>query len=459
MQVADHVVPPTGLDLGRPRGALADRARLALTDANRYALGAHYNARYGARTHHGYLDLYGDHRVPEYSVRLPSSTALSVAIALRTGAYDANRVGRTRAFASDYVVWLTRSVACQHRAITVGGWGEQWQSAFWAYLAGTAGWLSWDDLDDVDRAYVARMVEFEANRFVAAGYRVPYWKDRDGVVKHPGDSKAEENSWNANVLQLATAMMPSHPNAAAWQHRNIELMLSSYATEEDVHSDEVIHGQPLSEWLNGFNIESDGTVINHHRINPDYMTTVHQNWAAAMTYGLAGMPTPAAAFHNAELVYGALSTVSFAAPPYAAPGGTFYVDGDPRLYYPQGYSWGPNRPAPFFNVDVMADAFGLDGLAAGSARHWAIQHGDEQLRLQARKTYGDGRTYVDPEEDRYPGREEYAAQILSFAWLATYVAEHELWWLEQDDHPDETPGEDDPMHPEPPEPESDEESP
>ena len=39
--------------------------------------------------------------------------------------------------------------------------------------------MLWDDLDQDTRRMVARVVEYEADRFIAAGYRVPYWADRE----------------------------------------------------------------------------------------------------------------------------------------------------------------------------------------------------------------------------------------------------------------------------------------
>lgn len=66
------------------------------------------------------------------------------------------------------------------------------------------------------------MVEYEANRWV--GNRVPYYRDSAGGIRTFGDSKAEENSWNAVVLQLVTAMMPGHPVYRPWMYKNVELM-------------------------------------------------------------------------------------------------------------------------------------------------------------------------------------------------------------------------------------------
>jgi hypothetical protein len=173
--------------------------------------------------------------------------------------------------------------------------------------------------------------------------------------------KAEENAWNATILQLATAMMPGHPNAKLWMTKNVELMLSAFARPEDVGSGPLFHGKPLFEWLGGSNINSDGTLVNHRRIHPDYMATVTQNLHAALVYPLARMPTPKAAFFNADVVYRALTDVAF--------------------------------PHPL--------------------------HAEKVREMQSR--HPDGRTYAAPIEDKYRGREEWIALHAGQAYLAKWI--------------------------------------
>ena len=70
----------------------------------------------------------------------------------------------------------------------------------------------WDGLTPQTREYVAQMVVYEADRRLLAAPE--YWADANGVAVTPGDTKAEENSWHAGVLDLAPFMMPTHPPAA-----------------------------------------------------------------------------------------------------------------------------------------------------------------------------------------------------------------------------------------------------
>lgn len=448
-------LPQAGiLDGPGPDDADGAALRQILANANRYLLGASYEVRYARRSSYEYLDLLSDSKTPEYAIRRPAMEAFSLAVAVRTGAYEPTTAGRSERFATDHATWLTRSIACQHRTVTESGWGNHWQSALWAYFTGYAGWLLWDELDDDDRLYVARMVEHEANRFL--DHQVPFQYDRDGREVYVGDTKAEENSWNAKVLQLATAMMPDHPNWRRWQHKHVELLVSSFATPSDLDRSDVVNGRPVRDWIAGWNVADDGTLVNHGRINPDYMTSSHQAWTAAVTYPLAGMATPEAAFHNGELIYGAYTNVHFdPVVGYNAPGGPMF-DQD-EVYYPEGDSWGQVRRINFLTQDVMAETFALDGARQHGATHWKRLRTQQQLSLQSR--FADGRTYTDDTEFRYPGREEYTAQMAAMAWLTVYVTDRTTLSLDRDDYgdPDRVGDEDPDAEPPTPEPDEDDE--
>jgi len=403
---------------------------LALLNAERYLLNAQYDAKWAGVRGQRYTDVVARSPIQERAIRLPAMSAVTVAIAVRTKAHHDPATGRTRDEAIAYAHWLTRSIACSHRAITPGGWGGGWQTPHWAMLAGQAGWLLWDKLTPQTREYVAQMVVAEADYVLTRA--TEYWADRNATIVSLGDTKAEENAWNAAMLELAIAMMPSHPRAARWRAKAVDLEVAAYATFSDTTSSKVINGLPLSTRLAGANAYDNGTVENHQRIHPDYMTNIQQLWAAADFAQLAGLRTPAAAFHNSEKVYGAFSTLHFGpgaaapvGPPYFAPGGTIYRPGSGEVYFPQGTIWGVARRAHFVSFDARASAYRLDVAAARTAEDALAYHVADQLALQAQNL--DGRTYSsDPAvaviQDAYPGREEYAASQLASAWLARYIS-------------------------------------
>jgi hypothetical protein len=132
--------------------------------------------------------------------------------------------------------------------------------------------MLWEDLDAEAKHMLVAIVEAEANRFIAPGYRVPYWADREKVI-YPGDTKAEDNAWNCMILHVAVAMMPEHPNVQRWRWAGSELMVSAFSLKKDMEANKtVLDGKAVKDWLKGYNVREDGAVINHAIVHPDYMT-------------------------------------------------------------------------------------------------------------------------------------------------------------------------------------------
>ncbi|TSC64667.1 MAG: hypothetical protein G01um1014106_18 [Parcubacteria group bacterium Gr01-1014_106] len=398
---------------GAPTDATTLRVRAILGNAHRYALTTWWQRKGFNRQKGPYVSFGG---TGEQQIRPSAHEAFALAVALKTGAYDAEHTGVSSAVAKERALRLTRSLAYRHVANTPRGWGHHWQSALWASSAGTAGWLLWDDLAPRDRQYVQRMVEQEANRFI--GYRPPYYRDRSGTILFTGDTKAEENAWNGRILQLATAMMPEHPRHSAWQKTMVDLMLSAFARPQDMQSTREIHGRSLAEWLHGSNINDDGSMVNHNRVHPDYFTNVTDNMYAALVYTLAGLPIPEAAFFNADAVYTALVNTPFA-------GKTIYQTNEGIIHYPQGTRWGTQRRMHFALLDIQAQVFGFDWNAKKNGAYWEPLHSQRVLDMQKRST--DGRTYASRAEDSYPGREEWVADLAAQAYLTTWLGSRSFY--------------------------------
>lgn len=409
---------------GNPTDANSLRVLNIMLNTNKYALTTWWTNKGFAGQTGSYLTFGG---VAEPNIRPPASEALALAVSIKTGAYNATATGVTLTNAKAIATKLTASLAYRHRVNTTGGWGNDWQTAFWAYLAGTAGYLLWDDLSATDQEYIRKMVEYEANRFNS--YTVPYYRNEAGTILSPGDTKAEENAWNSSLLQLATAMMPDHANWYVWMNKNIELMISAYSRPSDTGNTLVLHGNTVANWLNGSNANEDGTVINHSIVHPDYMNSYTQLLNAPLLYTLAGMETPQAALFNAEIVYDALVDVNFSSPPYGAPGGTIYVDGSSNIYYPQGNDWGTMRRMHFAYMDAAADAFGFDSLVSQKGAYWEPYHAQMVLDMQNRAGHTDGHTYEATSEDTYAGREEWVAQFAGRDYLTKWIMNQDKYVL------------------------------
>lgn len=340
----------------------------------------------------------------EAGVRPPAAAALGLAAALAAGVHDEAATSTTTDQARARAVELVAAVAGAHRTSTVGGWGAGWQTALWAYLAGAAGWLLWAHLDAPTRARVLGMITDEADRI--ATLAPPVWTATDGTVLTPGDSKAEENAWNASVLALAALVAPVHPQVTTWTTALVTWAVSAHATRADVLAPVTVNGLSTAT-LPGWNVFDDGTVVNHDLIHPDYMVAAAASlWGAQGLYGAGDALWPVAGTYGAHRVYAALHHVH-----WDTRGPIYQPDG--TVLYPQGTDWGTLRYADKIAADVIAWRYGWGG---PNARTAALAHLQLQADLQARTSTG--ATYVTPTEDLYPGREQWVAHHLAHALIA-----------------------------------------
>jgi hypothetical protein len=364
-------------------------------------------------------DRYLIEDMSEQGIRMPASAAYGIATAIATGIYDEQVCGVSREEARSRVFKLVRGDAIVHKVNgnPEKGWGDGWQSAVWATLAGQAGWLLWQDLDHPTRRTVAAMVEFEADRYIRPDYVVPYWNGKDG------DTKAEENAWNAMLLQLAVAMMPQHPHGPQWKKIASELMISAFARQADMQSNTtVIDGRPVKEWLKGYNIRDDGALVNHNLIHCDYMTTFSMNLRSFLVQSLAGQIVPQSADFNAAVVYRTLVDRVWPSPPYKAPGGTMYIPGKVEVYYPEGTDWSNYRFDIFYGIDSYAYVLGWDKDWKHKASDWMRLRARRILEMQAR--HPDGRMFAKGEFDKYIGAEQMTCWVLADTFLLHWL--HEL---------------------------------
>lgn len=169
-------------------------------------------------------------------------------------------------------------------------WGDQWQSAMWARAAGMAGWILWPRLDEPTRRSLARLIEHEADRFLAAAPK----------SRKFGDTGAEENAWNSQIVALAANMMPRHPHAPLWDQSAKQYMYNTLSVASD-HRDQRPgdDGRPIREWVTTVNAHPDYTVENHGLVHVGYLkATMAMSMESASHYLLRGQPAPRACMHH-----------------------------------------------------------------------------------------------------------------------------------------------------------------
>jgi len=341
-------------------------------------------------------------------IRPACSAAYALAAALKTGLFDERPMGLSRKEALARTARLIAAPAAAHKNRC---WKYPWQSALWAAQLGHAAWLLWDELDAGTRRLVAPLVVFEADRFL--DYRVPYWNGRGG------DTKAEENAWNAMVLQIAVAMMPGHAHARRWKHKASELMVSAYSLKSDLRNETLVDGKPVKNWLGGYNVRHDGAVINHGFLHPDYMACLYLMVRGHVVQPLAGQPVPESVDFNAPFIYRTFVVKAWPSPPYAKPGGTIYRPGEPAIYYPQRADWSRRAYVNYYALDVYAHLLGWDAGLPHRAQEWMRVRAKAILAQQAR--HADGHIWAKGEFDTWPGREQTAGHLLANAYLLLWL--------------------------------------
>ena len=310
------VVAPSATLLGRgdPGGALGDQAADVLRASVRFGLSTWWRD-----TAPALLARPMDSEAQKDStdaVRRLSMEALGVSTAVATGVYDASETGLSRTEALEVVRAVVDRVACRHRATVVGGWGQSWQSTMWSSLAARAAWLSWSSLPTSTRTCVQAMVLSEAD--FATTIEPLTMVGPGGVVTRPGNSASEEDSWYALAPAVAVAMMPTAERRDVWRAAQVRLLAASWTRAADLQANASLDGVRLSDLVTGYNVEPDGTVVNHDRIAPDYSTNAYQNVDAILVATLARQQAPEAALHGLRAVYAALATNVYPAGAYAA---------------------------------------------------------------------------------------------------------------------------------------------
>ena len=360
--------------------------------------------------------LYVHEKMDENGIRPSCCAALALATTLQTGIFDEKAIGVSQEQARRKTAKLIKSVAAVHKSNSSKekGWGHSWQSRLWSALLAHAGWMLWDNLDSQTREMLVKQLVVETDTLLADDYKVPYW---DGIS---GDTKAEENSWNAMATHVAVGMMPKHPRALGWKRIGSELMISSYATKKDWQENtDVLDGKAVKDWLKGYNAMNNGAVKNHDILHPDYMVAICMNLRAYVTQSLAGGAIPESAHFNSPLIFRTFTSYKWPSPPYKAPGGTIYLPGRPGVYYPQGTDWSVHDFAQFYLLDSYAHILNWDKGMSHTAADWMVVRADKMLKMQSR--HEDGRMFAKGEYDTYPGSEQWIAWCVSDAFLPLWL--------------------------------------
>ena len=94
-----------------------------------------------------------------------------------------------------------------------------WESSLWAMSVAYSAFFQWDGLSQQQRQYIYQMLKAECN----------YELERDIPTGYAGDTKAEENGWEADILAATLGLFPDDELAPRWFDRLRRFAINSYS--------------------------------------------------------------------------------------------------------------------------------------------------------------------------------------------------------------------------------------
>lgn len=150
-----------------------------------------------------------------------------------------------------------------------------WESSLWAMSLCYAAHFLQDELTETQRNYIYKMVKAECN----------YELGRSIPTGYAGDTKAEENGWEADILASALGLYPDDALAARWFQRLREFAINSYSQVDDAQDQTVIDPdydqKTVADLYRGQNLYDDYTLQNHNLFHTSYQNVVMQELGEA----------------------------------------------------------------------------------------------------------------------------------------------------------------------------------
>ena len=150
-----------------------------------------------------------------------------------------------------------------------------WESSLWAMSVAYSAFFQWDDLTAQQREYIRNLLvaecQYELQRKVPTGY--------------VGDTKSEENGWEADVLAAALGLFPDDTLATKWFDRMRLFAINSYSHSNDAKDESVIDSgydlKKVKDLHIAPNLYDDYTLQNHNYFHTSYQNVVIQELGEA----------------------------------------------------------------------------------------------------------------------------------------------------------------------------------
>lgn len=150
-----------------------------------------------------------------------------------------------------------------------------WESSLWAMSVAYSAFFQWNSLSDQQRQYIYELLSaectYELQREIPTGYK--------------GDTKAEENGWECDVLAAALGLFPNAPQAKDWFERLRAFAVNSYSHPSDKEDRTIVDphydNTTIADLYKGANLYDDYTLQNHNYFHTSYQNVVVQELGEA----------------------------------------------------------------------------------------------------------------------------------------------------------------------------------
>lgn len=179
-----------------------------------------------------------------------------------------------------------------------------WESSLWAMSVAYSAFFQWDKLSDTQKSHIYALLKAECN----------YELERSIPTGYAGDTKAEENGWEADVLAATLGLFPDDPLAPKWFERLREFAINSYSHPSDQTNTTVIDSwydtKTIADLYKGQNLYDDYSLQNHNLFHTSYQNVVQQELGEAALalklfqqglHGTETWKTNALMHHNQEV--------------------------------------------------------------------------------------------------------------------------------------------------------------
>ncbi len=199
-----------------------------------------------------------------------------------------------------------------------------WESSLWAMSVAYSAFFQWDKLSDTQKSHIYALLKAECN----------YELERGIPTGYAGDTKAEENGWEADVLAATLGLFPDDALAPKWFERLREFAINSYSHPSDQTNTTVIDAwydtKTIADLYKGQNLYDDYSLQNHNLFHTSYQNVVQQELGEAALalklfqqglHGTETWKTNALMHHNQEVQDSILNWLALADGELAMPNG------------------------------------------------------------------------------------------------------------------------------------------